>query len=201
MRRQPRAGLRDRWRRIVYADRDISHGCRVLMLYLGDQMTSTGRVSVPRERIAADLGLTERQIARWFADAVRADLLSKVGGGYNGVTSIYEALLKPERSVHPSAAEAGHTMSPFDVTLQQGETAAKGERFVHPNARASLSERQERADEELRGEPLAIVAIERAKQRGQSYSIGRDDAGNMTHVSVPACPLDGERYAATEVGA
>lgn len=61
---------KDDWRRAVFADKYISDGTKVLLLYLADHMGEDLRVSVSRSRIARDLGVSERRISDRFREAV-----------------------------------------------------------------------------------------------------------------------------------
>ena len=85
--------MRDRWITEVFQADYIGDACRVLLLLLGQRMTDAGRVSVPRSELARALGRHEQRIAERIKEAREAGLLDQVGGGYRGVTAIYEALL------------------------------------------------------------------------------------------------------------
>jgi hypothetical protein len=71
----------------------ISEGTRALLLYLYTQMSETGTVSVPRERLAVLFGVTERRISKRIAEAAEAGLLTRTGGGWKGMTAMYSALI------------------------------------------------------------------------------------------------------------
>jgi hypothetical protein len=56
-------------------------------------MTDYGRVSIPRKRLADEFDVHERRISERTAMAIAAGLLSKCGGGYTGLTTMYEATI------------------------------------------------------------------------------------------------------------
>lgn len=147
MRRHPRAGLRDRWVGHVFRDREISDGCRVLLLYLAERMTDAGRVSTPRDQLAEALGVDPRRITARITEATRAGLLSKRGGGWKGRTAEYEALLpKVAAERLPSPAIGGGSPSTFSVHLYPGKSDSKVDAPQPPNARASVNETRQRDD-------------------------------------------------------
>jgi hypothetical protein len=88
-----RQGLRDRWRLEVYRSGRIGDACRVLLIYLADNMTDSGSVSIPREVIAKALEVHPRRVTDRITEAVRAGLLQKAGGGWKGMTAQYVAVL------------------------------------------------------------------------------------------------------------
>lgn len=117
----------------------IGDACRVLLLYLASHMTDAGRVSVPRARIVAELNIDERRVTARITEATRAGLLSKRGGGYNGRTAEYEALLpngvKVAAERPPSTVKVAGERPPRNVHLQPGETDLKVDAQRPPIAR------------------------------------------------------------------
>jgi hypothetical protein len=80
----------DDWRRAVFASRRINDATRVLLLHLADHMRSDRKVSVPRSRIAAALGRSERRITERITSAHGAGFLSTVTAGFRGQTATYQ---------------------------------------------------------------------------------------------------------------
>lgn len=64
---------REKWKRAVYARRPgMTDPCRVLLLRLLDDMDAGGYVSVPRSRLAADLGIPPVRVTERIAQARRS---------------------------------------------------------------------------------------------------------------------------------
>jgi len=105
-----RRGHRDRWLPYVLPAQ-VSEGTRALLLYLYTQMGDTGTVSVPRERLAALFGVSERRISKRIAEAVEAGLLTKTDGGWKGLTAMYCAFIPTARA------------TPVGVTIEQAKGA------------------------------------------------------------------------------
>ncbi|WP_425308419.1 hypothetical protein AADG42_06560 [Ammonicoccus fulvus] len=89
------------WKALVYRHKGIHNTTRVMLLYLADRMGTNLIVSVPRSRIAADLGIGERRVTERMKAAVEVQLLDPVAKGRPGVTAVYAAMF-PDM-VHPSA--------------------------------------------------------------------------------------------------
>jgi hypothetical protein len=94
-----RRSVRDVWHAEVLRTSLVRDACRVLLLHMATAcdsqgrhlMTDTGRIRVPRERLAADLGINPKRVTDRITEATRAGLLVKVGGGHNGQVSQYMA--------------------------------------------------------------------------------------------------------------
>lgn len=83
--------VRDAWYRQVLGTQLVADACRVLLLHLAHEMTEQGYVQVPRETLAADLGIHEKRVTARIGEAVKAGLLVRVGGGHNGQVTQYAA--------------------------------------------------------------------------------------------------------------
>lgn len=96
----------DDWRRAVYKAR-VSGNVQVLLLKMADHMRDNRRVSVPRERLADELGIHPQRVAERIKTAVDTGWLSKISGGYRGLTATYEGLFPgdcvPTSSTHSGA--------------------------------------------------------------------------------------------------
>jgi hypothetical protein len=88
-----RNGLRDKWRAAVLVNPDIDGETRAMLLVLHGWMTDNGRVSVPRLRLADMFDVDPRRITERIKRARDAQLLDKVGGGFRGRTSVYDAVI------------------------------------------------------------------------------------------------------------
>jgi hypothetical protein len=99
--RHPRDGIRARWLAAVARARqeEIGYAVKVTLLYLlaADHVTDRGFVSVPRDRVAADLGLPPQRVSAHMREAVAAGFLDRRGGGHRGRTSEYVILI-PSRA-------------------------------------------------------------------------------------------------------
>lgn len=99
------------FRQGVYGNRDkVTAGCQVLLLRLSDDMSATAIVSVPRSRLASELGVPPPRITEWVKQAKDAGFLSTVRRGRPGVTAVYQGLLvRPgvpsQRYAQPDQAE------------------------------------------------------------------------------------------------
>jgi hypothetical protein len=139
-----RRGLRDRWRTIVYCTPTIGDACRVLLLLLSETMTDAGYVSVPRAALADQLNVYPQRITDRVGEAVKANLLQKVGGGYHGVTAQYVAVLPLEGN------GSGGTYRASKVT---GERLASTVTFLHP-----------KPDTKVTAEPVPNVRVTKARK-------------------------------------
>ncbi len=87
---------RTRWRKAVYAPRDgMTHGCRVLLLRLADDMNHNGIVSIPRSRLAEEFGCDPSRVTEWVSLAKRLGFLDTVRRGRPHVTAVYQATIPP----------------------------------------------------------------------------------------------------------
>ena len=71
----------------------ISDAVRVLLLALADDMTESGRVSVPRAKLMTKINRSERRVGDRLTAAVGAGLLDRVAAGRKGHTAVYAATL------------------------------------------------------------------------------------------------------------
>lgn len=101
----------------------IGDSCRVLLLLLAEHMTDAGYVSIPRETITAQLGVSSRRITARITEACRGGLLDQTGGGYHGVTARYVAVI-------PSKVDAerppSRRIGPRKVDAERPPSDAKG---------------------------------------------------------------------------
>jgi len=142
-----RNGLRDKWLAAVLINPDISGETRAMLIILHSWMTDNGRVSVPRQRLADMFDVDPRRITERFKQACDARLLDKVGGGYRGRTSIYDALIPAGKVAvipPPFSPNGGGPEAPFirHLSTDTNRTERTGKVAVGtvPNARAYLSE-------------------------------------------------------------
>jgi hypothetical protein len=82
----------DEWRRAVYRSTTLSDRCKVLLLFLADNMRQDRTVSVPRQRLASALGRSERRITERITEAHDAGWLFTRVRGQKGVTAVYLGL-------------------------------------------------------------------------------------------------------------
>ena len=102
-----RRSVRDVWHAEVLWTPLVRDACRVLLLHLATAtdgqgrhvMTELGRIKVPRERLAADLGINPKRVTDRITEATRVGLLVKVGGGHNGQVAEYAARPQASRKV------------------------------------------------------------------------------------------------------
>ena len=82
----------EQWRRAVYRSATLSDRCKVLLLFLADNMRQDRTVSIPRERVAKALGRSERRITERITEAHEAGWLFTRVRGQKGVTAVYLGL-------------------------------------------------------------------------------------------------------------
>lgn len=138
--------VRERWITEVLRTDAVTDGCKVVLLAMSRHMTDRGRVSWPRERIAADVGLkTPQRVTNRIKEARDAGLLDTVHPGYRGMTAVYEAMLptpKGADSKHPLGPKGNGKRAPIPSTLSPTQTAGKGADSEHPNARVTYKSRE-----------------------------------------------------------
>lgn len=82
-----------RWRqKILEPRKDMTDACRVLLFKLAEHMNSRGYVSVPRSKLAADLGIAPARVSERIKLARRLGYLDIVRRGRPGVTATYQAI-------------------------------------------------------------------------------------------------------------
>ncbi len=85
-----------RFRAAVYPRREgLTDGCRVLLLRLSDRMDAKAIVSIPRSKLADELGVAPARITEWIRQAKDLGALSTVRRGRPGVTAVYQGLVLP----------------------------------------------------------------------------------------------------------
>lgn len=112
----------DAWRRVVLRSPRINDSVRVLLLYLADHMRANRTVSVPRSKIADDLGRSERRISERVSAAHAAGFLDTVEPGYRGHVPVYQGLFpEAERGTGTSTLSSAET-----VTLSERKRVTHG---------------------------------------------------------------------------
>lgn len=83
----------EQWRRVVYREsKRAPLGCRLFLVYLSDHMDMRRIVSRPRHLVANDLGVSERAVTKYVAEAHSAGFLSTVVRGQKGITAVYQGM-------------------------------------------------------------------------------------------------------------
>lgn len=94
----------EQWRRVVIRSPRISDAVRVYLLVLADHMRADRTVSVPRARIAEQMGRHPQRIAERTRAAHDAGFLDTVSPGYKGHTAVYQGLF-PEAEEAPKRTD------------------------------------------------------------------------------------------------
>ena len=112
------------WKAHVYSYHGpgLGNGVRVLLLLLADYMDQRRHVTVPRSRLAAQLGITEDQVKRRVAAAKKAGLLDNVVKGHNGVTAVYRGLF----ASGPTGSSGTRKGAPSSGGREQTPTPRRG---------------------------------------------------------------------------
>lgn len=82
-----------RFRRGVYRHPSLTAGCKVLLLWMSEAMNAKAIVSIPRSRMAEDLGVAPARVSEWVKQAKAAGFLDIVRRGRPGVTAVYQGLV------------------------------------------------------------------------------------------------------------
>lgn len=133
--------VRERWITEVLRTDAVGLSCKVVLLAMSRHMTERGRVSWPRDKIAAEVGLaTPQRVTDRIAEAKRAGLIDVVHSGHKGMTATYEAMLprpKAPRGEVPSQPIGNGWRGGFDGVPLSRHEAPKPPRDGDPNARAT----------------------------------------------------------------
>ncbi len=109
---------REDWRKAVLTSRRIPDSTRVLLLVMADHMHDNRQVSVPRKKLAEQIGRSERVVSTRVRTAIDAGLLTVVVHGYRGRTAVYQGLFPEPKSGKVSSTHCGGTpyfpLSPVD---------------------------------------------------------------------------------------
>jgi len=129
-----RKTVRDRWYAQVVKTKAINGACRTLLMHVAAcHMDETGRIGhmdettgrfrgVRHEQLAEELGWGKRQrVSERYGEAIKAGLLKRSNGGYNGCPTVYDAKLRPD--------EGTQSLGPFrpvKVPSHRGPSDGKG---------------------------------------------------------------------------
>lgn len=151
-----------RWRKEILKPRkDMTDSTRVLLFKLGEHMTARGIVSIPRSKLAEDLGIAPARVSERIAVAKMVGFLDTVRRGQPGVTAVYQAIfpglatdaqrpLEARQEHSHLVREPGHD-SVREPYLKSGSRGTPG-----PYPRGSTNarvHRQRHADTSLDGVP------------------------------------------------
>lgn len=90
---------RERWKARVLKTPTLSHGTRLFLVHnLAKHMKADGFISRPRWKLAADAGVSERQVTRYMSNAVAAGWLVTIQVGYRSMTAEYQATFPDTQS-------------------------------------------------------------------------------------------------------
>lgn len=127
------------WRKAVYSSPALKDSARVVLLVLADYMKTNLQVSVPRKRLAAMLGRSERRISARITEAHAAGFLDTVVRGHKGTTAVYIATFpdahsgtvcsplyapKSDETCPPMSRDSGTHGGPTSSKNNQPETVA-----------------------------------------------------------------------------
>lgn len=118
---------RDKWKTRVGKTQSVPPAARLFLLtVLAPKMNAEGHVSVPRKKLAAAAGVSERRVTRFITQAKEAGWLVVVQAGYRTMTAEYQASFpnpesgnnvfshsEPERGNKTSPHCAGTECSPI----------------------------------------------------------------------------------------
>lgn len=180
-----RRSLRDCWYAEVIRSRLVSGACRELLSLLAVRhMTDGGHVQVPRATVAAELGIAEPRVTVRIREAVGAGLLSRVGGGINGQTQRYAAVLPPAEGVaerHPQVeVEVTGERHPQNDTLKLRLRVSQNDTHTYAPARARALTETRSADGSNDG------------SRASPRDAGRGTRPRLAAAAIPPARGDGQ---------
>lgn len=152
-----------KWRKAVYADRQgMTNGCRVLLLRLSDDMDARRVVSVPRARLAEDLGVAPARITEGIKLARKLGFLDIVRRARQHVTATYCGTF-PSSEVRQGVPLNGHEIGNPEVR-QYGPLGGTPERTSESNP-------------EVRPAPTPRMGTDRTHRNG-THSLALEDVGS-----------------------
>lgn len=123
---------RPRWRRAVYASSTLTSGQKVVLLFMGENMSAKGIVSTPRLVVAESLRVDPARVTEAVAAARRNGYLDTVSRGKPGFTAVYQALLP--------TAEKGAESAPLNHNFKVRKPGGDMVRKSHPSTGAKGTE-------------------------------------------------------------
>jgi hypothetical protein len=116
--------IRDQWYAVVIKSKKVNGACRLLLAHVAAahmepggliaHQDENGRWRAPTQyQLADELGWRRQRVNDRYAEAVKAGLLSKHSGGYNGCPTIYKAEVPDD--------DKGTKATPFRVIQCPGE--------------------------------------------------------------------------------
>ncbi|GAB3698514.1 hypothetical protein [Mariniluteicoccus flavus] len=174
------------WKAMVYRHRGegVGNGVRVLLLYLADHMQANLQVSVSRQKIATDLGVSTSEIRNRFHAAKAAGLLDHVQVGRPGTQAKYVGIF-PDLVTPGYPSDGNHGVPKKHNKHGTGNPPMYPADYGNPGVPAISKHSQTSAFtlDSPRG---------RGEQQQQRSDQGQDDDGRSHHHHAP------ERSDATE---
>ncbi len=141
-----RKTVRDRWYAQVVKTKAINGACRLLLMHVAAcHMDETGRIGhmdettgrfrgVRHEQLAEELGWGKRQrVSERYGEAIKAGLLKRSNGGYNGCPTVYDAKPRPDEGTQSlgtfrpvKVPSHGEPSEPTKVPSHRGPSDGKG---------------------------------------------------------------------------
>lgn len=115
-----RANRRDRWKQGVQRDRLLPAPARLfLVATLAPRMSAQGIVSVPRQKLAASAGVSQRQVTKYITVAKSRGWLTVIQPGYRTMTAVYQGVFPDAKAgTHEfplSRPESGNSPGPLSA--------------------------------------------------------------------------------------
>ena len=128
---------RDRWRLAVAKTKSLHPTTRLfLTTTLADHMKANGHVSYPRQRLAAEFGVSPRRVSGHIQSAKENGWLVVVIPGHKGTTAEYQATFPEAQRVTTSDTLSGSKgdgyKHPKWVTFSSPYAGSKGDENVTP---------------------------------------------------------------------
>jgi hypothetical protein len=141
-----RKTVRDRWYAQIVKTKAINGACRLLLMHVAAcHMDETGRIGhmdettgrfrgVRHEQLAEELGWGKRQrVSERYGEAIKAGLLKRSNGGYNGCPTVYDAKPRPDEGTQSlgtfrpvTVPSRGEPSEPTKVPSHRGPSDGKG---------------------------------------------------------------------------
>src|SRR5690606_10313593 len=182
---------RAHWLRAVIRATHIPESVRVLLMTLALHMDASGRVSVPREVLAALLGRNERKVAERVKGALESGLLVRTVRGQKHRVAVYQAaiggVIPDPLSVPPGDPVESGVRVPHEGPAEDSQGA--GSMHPEPDSQGAGSMHPETQGAGFRMTPGGPAEDSQGAPRGAHPSFGvvevvEKDLSDDTHLFV-----------------
>lgn len=117
--------MRDRWIAAVLRTDELNPSCKLVCIALSRHMDDRGNVSYRQEDLALEVGMKSvNRVGDRIREAKNAMFLSHIGGGINGTTARYQAMVPLSATPSRGGSSTGSGTGPRGGRNGGAETAA-----------------------------------------------------------------------------